>query len=290
MTGWLLGRLTTLISGFIFCYLEERKKEAKNLNMAVEEGAVFLTHSDSNASYLRAARAGNLEKVLDYLKSGVEINICNQNGLNALHLASKEGHVEVVAELLKLGATVDAATKKGNTALHIASLAGQAEVVKELVTNGANVNAQSQNGFTPLYMAAQENHLEVVRFLLENNASQSIATEDGFTPLAVALQQGHDQVVSLLLENDTKGKVRLPALHIAARKDDTKAAALLLQNDHNADVESKTPPPAPLGGAQGVPSPAKRHSPSSVFWAVPWASSRWDMPGTPPEEGVQEAS
>lgn len=63
--------------------------------------------------------------------------------------------------------------------------------------------------------------------------------QDGFTPLAVALQQGHDQVVSLLLENDTKGKVRLPALHIAARKDDTKAAALLLQNDHNADVESK---------------------------------------------------
>ncbi|KAM8852494.1 uncharacterized protein ACB058_011329 isoform 10-T10 [Synchiropus picturatus] len=196
--------------------------------------------SDSNASYLRAARAGNLEKVLDYIKSGVEINICNQNGLNALHLASKEGHVEVVVELLKLGATVDAATKKGNTALHIASLAGQAEVVKELVTNGANVNAQSQNGFTPLYMAAQENHLDVVRFLLENNASQSMATEDGFTPLAVALQQGHDQVVSLLLENDTKGKVRLPALHIAARKDDTKAAALLLQNDHNADVESKS--------------------------------------------------
>lgn len=57
--------------------------------------------------------------------------------------------------------------------------------------------------------------------------------------MAVALQQGHDQVVSLLLENDTKGKVRLPALHIAARKDDTKSAALLLQNDHNADVESK---------------------------------------------------
>lgn len=46
-------------------------------------------------------------------------------------------------------------------------------------------------------------------------------------------------MVSLLLEHDTKGKVRLPALHIAARKDDTKSAALLLQNDHNADVQSK---------------------------------------------------
>ncbi|XP_053306096.1 ankyrin-3 isoform X22 [Spea bombifrons] len=196
--------------------------------------------TDTNASYLRAARSGNLEKALDYLKNGVDINVCNQNGLNALHLASKEGHIEIVSELIQRGADVDASTKKGNTALHIASLAGQAEVVKVLVTNGANVNAQSQNGFTPLYMAAQENHLEVVTFLLDNGASQSLATEDGFTPLAVALQQGHDQVVSLLLENDTKGKVRLPALHIAARKDDTKAAALLLQNDHNADIESKS--------------------------------------------------
>ncbi|MED6264319.1 hypothetical protein CHARACLAT_013582 [Characodon lateralis] len=52
----------------------------------------------------------------------------------------------------------------------------------------------------------------------------------------------------------------------------------------------QTPPPAPPGGAQGVPRPAERHSPSSVSWAVPWASSRWDVPGTPPEEGVQEAS
>uniref|UniRef100_A0A8C2LBD9 Ankyrin 2, brain n=1 Tax=Cricetulus griseus TaxID=10029 RepID=A0A8C2LBD9_CRIGR len=199
----------------------------------------MLQKSDSNASFLRAARAGNLDKVVEYLKGGIDINTCNQNGLNALHLAAKEGHVGLVQELLGRGSSVDSATKKGNTALHIASLAGQAEVVKVLVKEGANINAQSQNGFTPLYMAAQENHIDVVKYLLENGANQSTATEDGFTPLAVALQQGHNQAVAILLENDTKGKVRLPALHIAARKDDTKSAALLLQNDHNADVQSK---------------------------------------------------
>uniref|UniRef100_A0A669CDY9 Ankyrin 2a, neuronal n=1 Tax=Oreochromis niloticus TaxID=8128 RepID=A0A669CDY9_ORENI len=188
---------------------------------------------------INLTRAGNIDKVLEFLKNGVDISTCNQNGLNALHLAAKEGHKELVEELLQRGASVDSSTKKGNTALHIASLAGQKEVVKLLVSRGADVNSQSQNGFTPLYMAAQENHLEVVRYLLENDGNQSIATEDGFTPLAIALQQGHNSVVSLLLEHDTKGKVRLPALHIAARKDDTKSAALLLQNDHNADVQSK---------------------------------------------------
>ncbi|XP_030277472.1 ankyrin-2 isoform X3 [Sparus aurata] len=198
-----------------------------------------IRQSDSNTSFLRAARAGNIDKVLDFLKNGVDISTCNQNGLNALHLAAKEGHKDLVEELLERGAPVDSSTKKGNTALHIASLAGQKEVVRLLVKRGANINSQSQNGFTPLYMAAQESHLEVVRYLLENEGNQSIATEDGFTPLAIALQQGHNSVVSLLLEHDTKGKVRLPALHIAARKDDTKSAALLLQNDHNADVQSK---------------------------------------------------
>merc|ERR1719419_42436 len=100
--------------------------------------------SDDSASFLRAARGGNSEKVLEYLKNGIDINTCNANGLNALHLASKEGHKSIVTELLKRGASVDAATKKGNTALHIASLAGQEEVVKILVQNGAKVNAQSQ--------------------------------------------------------------------------------------------------------------------------------------------------
>uniref|UniRef100_A0A8C2LBJ5 Ankyrin 2, brain n=1 Tax=Cricetulus griseus TaxID=10029 RepID=A0A8C2LBJ5_CRIGR len=214
----------------------ERKKQRKIPRDRMERKR----KSDSNASFLRAARAGNLDKVVEYLKGGIDINTCNQNGLNALHLAAKEGHVGLVQELLGRGSSVDSATKKGNTALHIASLAGQAEVVKVLVKEGANINAQSQNGFTPLYMAAQENHIDVVKYLLENGANQSTATEDGFTPLAVALQQGHNQAVAILLENDTKGKVRLPALHIAARKDDTKSAALLLQNDHNADVQSKS--------------------------------------------------
>uniref|UniRef100_D3Z9Z0 Ankyrin 1 n=1 Tax=Rattus norvegicus TaxID=10116 RepID=D3Z9Z0_RAT len=130
--------------------------------------------ADAATSFLRAARSGNLDKALDHLRNGVDINTCNQNGLNGLHLASKEGHVKMVVELL---------------------------------------------------------HKEII---LETT------TKDGFTPLAVALQQGHENVVAHLINYGTKGKVRLPALHIAARNDDTRTAAVLLQNDPNPDVLSKT--------------------------------------------------
>ncbi|MED6262632.1 hypothetical protein ATANTOWER_023101 [Ataeniobius toweri] len=52
----------------------------------------------------------------------------------------------------------------------------------------------------------------------------------------------------------------------------------------------QTPPPGPLGVIQGIPRPVERHGLSSVSWAIPWASSRWDMPGTSSEGGVQQAS
>uniref|UniRef100_A0A336MJP7 CSON002080 protein n=1 Tax=Culicoides sonorensis TaxID=179676 RepID=A0A336MJP7_CULSO len=198
--------------------------------------------ADTNTAFLRAARGGELGKLVEFLETGqiLDINTSNANGLNALHLAAKDGHIEIVRELLNRGAKVDNATKKGNTALHISSLAGKLDVIQLLVQHGASVNVQSQNGFTPLYMAAQENHDECVKYLLAKGANPALATEDGFTPLAVAMQQGHDKVVAVLLESDAKGKVRLPALHIAAKKDDVKAAALLLENDHNPDISSKS--------------------------------------------------
>ena len=68
-----------------------------------------------------------------------------------------------------------------------------------------------------------------INYVINYHVICCLQLQDGFTPLAVAMQQGHDKVVSVLLENDSKGKVRLPALHIAAKKDDCKAADLLLQ-------------------------------------------------------------
>lgn len=111
-------------------------------------------------------------------------------------------------------------------------MGGHLEVVKILCEeDGVDINCRSKSGFTPLYMAAQEDRLEVCSHLLNKGANQSLGTDDGFTALAVALQQGHDRIVSLLLQYDSKGKVKLPPLHLAAKKDDAQAALVLLNQE-----------------------------------------------------------
>ena len=55
-------------------------------------------------------------------------------------------------------------------------------------------------------------------------------------------------------------------------------------------LSPRTLPLAPPGGSQGIPRPAERHSHSSKSWVFLGFSSRWGMPGTPPEGGVQGAS
>ena len=50
--------------------------------------------------------------------------------------------------------------------------------------------------------------------------------------MTVAVQLGHETVITLLMDNDrTYHRVRLPALHVAAKRDDVRAATILLQRD-----------------------------------------------------------
>lgn len=98
----------------------------------------YLLQADRVGSFLKAARHGNLEKVIDYLNNGIDVNISNnvsilslvcqklhssdqtfkQTGLNALHLASKEGFSKIVEELLTRKANLDAPTKVSKITQH----------------------------------------------------------------------------------------------------------------------------------------------------------------------------
>ena len=68
--------------------------------------------------------------------------------------------------------------------------------------------------------------------------SGDAGVQDGCTPMRVARQLGHRSVVTLLIISDrTHYRVRLPPLHIAADRDDVRAASLLLHQQQQSPTK-----------------------------------------------------
>lgn len=71
------------------------------------------------------------------------VDITDEEGLTALHLAVQGNALDVVTLLLSKGANVNAATTKGETPTHIAARHEFVDILRTLVDAGANVNAVS---------------------------------------------------------------------------------------------------------------------------------------------------
>ena len=74
----------------------------------------------------KAAREGDLPMVMSLLRSGVDVNQIDRNGLSALYRAASKGHVEVIRILLDAGAKLDVGIR---SPLFMAMQTGQPEAV-----------------------------------------------------------------------------------------------------------------------------------------------------------------
>jgi len=114
------------------------------------------------------------------------------------------GEIQRVRELLKQGVDVNCRAPStgtvpaGTTALMLAAARDHLDVVKLLVANGANVNQADEGGGTALIYAVWKGHKDVVAHLLEKGANVHAKTRDGRTPLSVASQFGRTEIESML--------------------------------------------------------------------------------------------
>ncbi|ROK31117.1 Protein phosphatase 1 regulatory inhibitor subunit 16B [Anabarilius grahami] len=99
------------------------------------------------------------------LKNNVSPDLCNEDGLTALHqlhVAAANGYAQAAEVLLEGGARTDMRDSDGWTPLHAAACWGQVHVAELLVSHGANLNAKTYMEETPIDLCEDEefrNHL-----------------------------------------------------------------------------------------------------------------------------------
>jgi ankyrin repeat protein len=186
------------------------------------------------------------------LAAGVDVNGKNKSGYTALHLAAKKGRVEVAGVLLDAKADIASASKSGKTALHyVAHYSGNLDLAKRLLEAGAPVNARDGRNKTPLDYAVSRKRTELAELLRGKGAKTGRALAAAESIFAAA-EVGDLEAIKKHLEGgvdvNAANKHGYTALHLAVRRGQKEASALLIEKGANVNAQRKGKTPLDFAG------------------------------------------
>lgn len=181
-------------------------------------------------NFLIAAQKGDIETIKQCLANDVRINIQDEHGNTALHLATLHGHKEIVQLLLK--------TRLDNS--YFAILCGKrAHILK------------NKNGETPVHCAACQDDTTLLELLLKQNNfannQKKHPNDDGLTPLLLAVYYGKINNALLLIKevgHTQRDKNKKTILHIAVERNHKNLIEHLVQFKdliNSVDKKGNTP-------------------------------------------------
>ena len=140
--------------------------------------------SSKVSSFIKAAEEGDLNKVQQLIKAGVDPSSRNINGSTAIMYAAQAGHLDVVKFLVtQPGVDPSFRKKNGMTAFMYAVNSGHFNVVRFLATQ-PGFDPSSKDNFTALMYAAREEHHDIVQFLAtQSGVGLSSKSNNGSTTL-----------------------------------------------------------------------------------------------------------
>ena len=181
----------------------------------------------SNNEFIDAAKNGDLNRVKEAIKEGVNINARNNYGYTALMYAVYQGR----SHIFKI-------TNTNNDYL---------DIIKLLIENGADVNAKrNDDGETVLIhslMYGSINTDYIVKLLVENGADVNAKNYLGKTVLMYAFEHGYDftYIIKTLIENgadvNAKDNYNVSVLMYAFEYFDFNVR--INKNFNNKNVQSK---------------------------------------------------
>jgi serine/threonine-protein phosphatase 6 regulatory ankyrin repeat subunit B len=137
------------------------------------------------------------------INQNVSINVTNEDGQTPLHRAALMGNLDVCKKLIEYGAQLDLQDNDGWTALHLAS-GENAKIVDTLLQAGAQTTICTKgnqeaglDGLTPLSVAVLGNHKNICEILL---SSQTLKN-DCKKALYFALVQDNKDIAWLMMQS-----------------------------------------------------------------------------------------
>eukprot|EP00052_Salpingoeca_macrocollata_P011988 m.92781 g.92781 ORF g.92781 m.92781 type:complete len:532 (+) comp18290_c0_seq1:84-1679(+) len=211
-----------------------KKKEDEDTRPRDPVKVVF----DKKAVFLDAAAHSDEELVEKMLEEGMDPNVCNADGLTALHQSAIENNLKIAGILIRNGAKVNTRDHDLWTPLHAASACGHWRLVSFLLNNGADVAAVNADGDLPLDLAEGEKTEKLLWDKLDEldiGEEKRQALRDGLEDAFVAqVQKLLDEGKSINTKDPRHGGT---ALHVAACHDWAKALNFLF--DHAVDVTAQ---------------------------------------------------
>lgn len=179
------------------------------------------------------------------IAKGADLSVVSKNGSTLLHLiaGSDPKFVELIPQIISKGVAVDLKNEDGNGALHLAAYSGNEAALKALLQNGAKINDQGEGGATPLMNAASSGHRNSCSLLLEGGASLTIVDSHGNNILMYALRTKNEDIIKLFVGDPAtinhQDKEGLTPIAKAINRGDFKSVQLLIKSGADLSVLDK---------------------------------------------------
>ncbi len=218
--------------------LKNRLQTIDVLHKELKEGEY---HIRELREFIKAAKEGQISKIQEHLKKGIDVNALDYDNNTALFWASWQGHEDIVELLCKIGAYVDIPCYNEATALIAAAMHGHTRCVEILLNYNANINLQDNKKQTALLLAVSSHgKTDIVELLCRRDAAVDIHNIDGATALLAAAEKGFTKCVEILLKYQANinfhAKNKQTAMYLASLNGHVDTLELLCSQGAAVDI------------------------------------------------------
>ncbi|XP_055899085.1 ankyrin-3-like isoform X1 [Biomphalaria glabrata] len=165
---------------------------------------------------------GHLEaaQLLTEYMTDSDLNIQDNSGQAAVHLAAFNGETQVLKLLIQKGACLTIVDKKGRQPVHLAASRNFVGILQLLFDSGVDFDSQCFSGKTPLHYAAQFGGLEAVKFLVATDCDTTLEDKSSYLPAHMAAKFDKLNCLKFLIKQgtsiDAKQRTGKASTHIAS--------------------------------------------------------------------------